>query len=387
VHKHSITIVNGQLVTPFQVMEGTVVIEDGIIVYVGPKDGAPEVGPVFDAQGAYVTPGLIDIHVHGAGGGDVMDGTVESLEKMSETFSRYGTTAFLPATVTASQSELRRIAGAVKRAAQEGTSGAQVMGLHLEGPFINEEKKGAQNPKYIRPASLEELKEIQGELGPLLKLVTLAPEVEGALSAIRQLRSWGITVSLGHSDASYDQAMEAYLWGASHICHTFNGMRGLHHREPGLAGAALVCDGFSAELICDGIHVHPAAMQLVYRAKGPERIVLITDTISAMGLPEGRYELGGLEVEVVDGAARLMSGNLAGSTLSMARAVKNAMCMLGASLPEAIRMASLNPAQAVNMDRCKGSLVVGKDGDAAIFDHDLNTLATIVGGKVVYQRD
>jgi N-acetylglucosamine-6-phosphate deacetylase len=164
-------------------------------------------------------------------------------------------------------------------------------------------------------------------------------------------------------------------------------MRGLHQREPGVVGAALSCDGFSAELICDGIHVHPAAMQLLLRAKGPDKIVLVTDTMRAMGLPEGQYQLGGLEIEVVDGAARLSTGELAGSTLSMAQAVKNAMGMLGASLSEAIRMASFNPAQVINMSHRKGSLTVGKDGDVAIFDKNLETLRTIVAGEVVYSRE
>ena len=386
-HKNSITIVNGQLVTPFQVMPGTLVIENGIIIYAGPHDQAPRRGRVWDAKGAYVTPGLIDIHVHGGGGGDVMDGTVESLDKMSRTFSRYGTTAFLPATVTASRGELLRCVTAMKQAAQSGTSGAQVVGLHLEGPFISKSKKGAQNPEHIRSASLDELEEIWGEAGPLLKLVTLAPETEGALDAIQLLRSWGVTVSIGHSDASYEQVMEAHRWGANHICHTFNGMRGLHHRDPGVVGAALTCDGFSAELICDGIHVHPAAMELVVRAKGVDQVVLITDTMQAMGLPEGRYELGGVQIELSKGAAYLITGELAGSTLSMAAAVRNAVRWLGVSVAEAIRMASLNPARTVNIADRKGSLVVGKDGDIAIFDGDMNTLATIVGGEVVYQND
>ncbi|NLJ25727.1 MAG: N-acetylglucosamine-6-phosphate deacetylase [Firmicutes bacterium] len=386
--KGSIMITNGQLVTPFQVTEGTLVIEEGIITYVGPFDGAPRgVWPAWDAQGAYVTPGLIDIHVHGGGGGDAMDGAVTALEHMGRTFARFGTTGFLPSTVTASHQEILKAVGSAKQAAEQGTGGAQVLGVHLEGPYINTLKKGAQNPAHVRPPSLGELEEIWQKIGPLLRLVTLAPEIEGAPAAIRQLRSWGVTVSIGHSDASYDEAMTAHLWGASHICHTFNGMRGLHQREPGVVGAALSCEGFSAELICDGIHVHPAAMQLLLRAKGPDKIVLVTDTMRAMGLPEGQYQLGGLEIEVVDGAARLSTGELAGSTLSMGQAVKNAMGMLGASLSEAIRMASFNPAQVINMSHRKGSLTVGKDGDVAIFDKNLETLRTIVAGEVVYSRE
>ncbi len=386
--KASITITNGQLVTPFQVTSGTVVIEDGIIIYAGPDEHAPTgIEPVWDAQGAFVTPGLIDIHVHGGGGGDIMDGAAEALEQMAKTFSRYGTTAFLPATITAPHDEILRAADAVKEAANRETGGAQVMGMHVEGPYISDKRRGAQNPAHVRPPSMEELEEIRKKLGPLLKLVTLAPETEGASAAIRGLRSWGVTVSIGHSDATYDQAMAAHLWGASHICHTFNGMRGLHHREPGVVGAALTCDGFSVELICDGIHVHPAAMDLLIRAKSPEKIVLITDTMRAMGLPEGRYELGGLEIDVSEGAARLTSGVLAGSTLSMARAVRNAIQMLGISIPRAVQMASYNPALAVGMAHQKGSLTVGKDGDVAIFDAQWNAQATIVAGQVVYSKE
>lgn len=384
-HKGSITIINGQLVTPSEVIPGTVVVEDGIIIYAGPHDKAPQRGSIWDAKGAYVTPGLIDIHVHGGGGGDVMDGTLASLEIMSKTFGKYGTTAFLPATVTASHEELLQCVAAVKQATELGTSGAQVVGIHLEGPFINDSKKGAQNPEHIRTASLQELEEIWQEAGSLLKLVTLAPETEGALEAIKLLRSWGVTVSIGHSDASYEEVMEAQRWGASHICHTFNGMRGLHHRDPGVVGAALTCDDFSIELICDGIHVHPAAMELALRAKGVGQVVLITDTIRAMDLAEGHYVFGGLEIEVSEGAARLTSGALAGSTLSMAAAVRNAIKWLGVSVCDGIRMGSSNPAKAINLDHCKGSLVVGKDGDLAIFDDDINTIATIVGGRVVYE--
>lgn len=385
--KLNMMITNGQLVTPFQVRRGTVVIEEGIITYVGDEANAPQgIEPVLDAKGAYVTPGLIDIHVHGGGGGDVMDGTVAALEQMAQTFARYGTTAFLPATVTATHKDILQAVDAVKEAAEEGTAGAQVMGVHLEGPYINDIRRGAQNPAHIRPPSLQELEDVWRTCGPLLKLVTMAPEIEGASEAIRQLRSWGVTVAVGHTDASYDQVMEAHLWGANHICHAFNGMRGLHHREPGVVGAALTCDGFSAELICDGIHVHPVAMKLLLRAKGPDKIVLVTDTVRAMGLPEGRYQLGGLDINVSQGAARLTTGELAGSTLSMAMAVKNATQMLGVSLPQAIQMASYNPAHTVGMGHRKGSLTVGKDGDLAIFDQDLNALATIVAGKMVYQK-
>jgi N-acetylglucosamine-6-phosphate deacetylase len=381
------TIENGRLVTPFSVFPGTVVIENGIISYVGSSAAAPAgVEPVLDAGGAYITPGLIDIHVHGGGGGDVMDGTREALELMGQTFSRWGTTAFLPATVTAGHRETLGAVEAVKEAAEKGTGGAEVLGIHLEGPYIDYSKRGAQHPDHIRPPSLTELEEVWRAAGPLLRLVTLAPEIEGAEKAIRQLRSWNVTVAIGHSNATYEQAMAAHLWGASHICHVFNGMRGLHHREPGVVGAALTCDGFSVELICDGVHVHPAAMDLVLRAKGPDKVVLITDTLRAMGLPEGRYQLGGLEVEVTEEAARLLTGELAGSTLSMAKAVKNAVQMLGVSVPEAIRMASLNPARTIGISHRKGSLTVGKDGDIALFDTELNPLVTIVGGRVVYQR-
>ncbi len=385
--KGTITIKDGRLVTPFVVMPGTIVVENGIITYVGSGADVPSAeGPVLDAEGAYVTPGLIDIHVHGGGGGDVMDGTGKALEVMGQAFSRYGTTGFVPATVTASHRETLRAVEAVKAAAGKGTGGAQVLGIHLEGPYIDMGKRGAHHPDHVRPPSLPELEEIWELAGPLLRLVTLAPELEGAEAAIRRLRSWDVTVAIGHSNATYEEAMAAHVWGASHICHMFNGMRGLHHREPGVAGAALTCDGFSVELICDGVHVHPAAMDLVMRAKGPDKVVLITDTLRAMGLPQGRYQLGGLEVEVTKEAARLLTGELAGSTLSMARAVKNAVDLLGVSVAEAVRMASCNPARAIGISSRKGSLTVGKDGDIAVFDAELNPLATIVGGQVVYQR-
>ncbi|MGE5574465.1 MAG: N-acetylglucosamine-6-phosphate deacetylase [Bacteroidota bacterium] len=370
------------------ICEGVVLIEERRIAYVGKGSqlGNPSGDYLeVDAPDGFIVPGFVDIHVHGAQGHDTMDGTYEALNSMSEALVEYGVTSFLPTTVTEDQHSLREAARAVAEACRCGTAGAEVLGMHLEGPFINVKHKGAQNPKHIRLPDTSELEDIMRLSGDRVRLVTLAPEMPGALEAVAWLADHGVTASVGHSDATLDDVEKAMFYGLRHVTHTFNGMRGFHHREPGVVGAALAIRDIDAEVIADMVHVHPAAIRTLVASKGVGRVILITDAISATGMPDGEYELGGLQVTVAGGVARLREGNLAGSTLTMIQAIRNMVSHVGVTLDDAIQMATINPARAIGVERNKGSLTVGKDGDVVVLDDGLNVHTTVVQGEVVYQ--
>ncbi len=395
----------GAVVTPDKVIDdGAVVVRKGRIAYVGPAKELPTVltepdgherfptarlGEI-DAQGRIVAPGYVDVHVHGGGHADTMDGTVEAIARIAEVHAAHGTAVLLPTTMTVGREEIVAATRAVKEAmvasAASDWGGARVLGMHMEGPYIHPKMIGAQHPKHVRPADMDELREIYDILEGGLRLVTLAPEVEGNLDAVRWLYERGVAVSMGHTAATYDQAIEAIEQGVRHATHSYNAMTGLHHRNPGVVGALLTDRRVYAELIADGIHVHPAAMAVLAQAKGPERLCLITDAMEAMGMPDGVYELGGQAVILKDGECRLESGSLAGSVLSMDRAVANMVKLVGVDLVSAVRMASLTPAESVGLGGSRGSLTVGKYGDVVLLDsNSLLCTATMVEGRIVYR--
>jgi N-acetylglucosamine-6-phosphate deacetylase len=391
----------GRVLTPAGFVEaGAVVIAAGRIAWVGAAaelpvsiemDDArvePAALPVLEAQGCTVAPGLLDVHTHGGGGADVMDSSVEALRTLARAHGRHGTTGLLATTVTAAQESLEQAATAVAEAMPASLApdwgGAQILGLHLEGPYCSAGKRGAHHPGHLRPPDREELTRLIAILGCGFRLITLAPELPGALPVVRWLREQGVRVAIGHTEASYETALEAIAAGADHAVHAFNGMVPLHHREPGVLGALLSHDGITAELIADGIHVHPGAMKVLWKAKGPDLICLITDAIRAMDMPEGRYDLGGLAVEVRHGACRLVEGGaLAGSILTLDRAVKNMVELVGVPLAEAIRLATAVPARQMGLDHCKGKLEVGYDGDLCVFGPDLLCRQTVVRGRIL----
>lgn len=397
----------GAVVTPDKLIDdGAVVVRNGCIAYVGPASELPTTLPEpagegsfspadlteVDAQGRIIAPGYVDVHVHGGGHADTMNGTVEAIARIAEVHAAHGTTAMLPTTMTTGREEIVAAAKAVKEAmgASEGSDwrGARILGMHMEGPYIHRDMVGAQHPKYVRPADMEELQEIYDILDGSLRLITLAPEVEGNMEAVRWLHARGVAVSIGHTAATYEEAVEAFEQGVNHATHSFNAMTGLHHRQPGVVGALLTDERVYAELIADGIHVHPAAMAVLVQAKGPERLCLITDAIEAMGMPDGVYELGGQPVILKDGECRLQSGSLAGSVLSMDRAVANLVQLVGVDLVSAVRMASLTPAESVGIADSRGSLTVGKYADVVLLDSEsLLCTATMVEGRIVYEAD
>jgi len=384
-------IIGGRVVTPFEVLEpGTVIVEGGRIVAVeegtyqdSDEESYPEPGEerIIHAEGLIVAPGLIDIHVHGGVGHDTMDATPEAIAEMTRFFARHGVTAFLPTTMTASREEILAAIRNVARCMGERSGGAEILGIHMEGPYVSHEKRGAQSPIHIRPADPEEYRAFF-RAGPV-RLITLAPEFEENRALIPFAIEHGAAVAIGHSVASYEQVLEAVSLGLNHATHTFNGMGGLHHRQPGTVGAVLSCDEIYAQVIVDFIHVHPAVVRLLVRAKGPERTVLITDAMRAAGMPDGTYDLGGQEVTVKGGEARLATGGLAGSTLTMDQAVRNIMEATGLSLPEALKMASSTPACSIGIAERKGSLERGKDADIILLDEEHQVVMTIVRGEVV----
>jgi len=381
------TIAGGNVVTETGVLSNaSILVEAAIISEVGTELTAQS-EHIIQASGCYVFPGFIDLHVHGGAGADVMDRDEEAIAKMCRYHAENGTTSMLLTTRSAAKEEiteaLQRISSAVDRTS---LTGAQSIGIHLEGPFINDSYKGAQSSELIQAPSLSLMKQWYEASQQQIKIVTLAPELEGADEVIAWLIEQGVTVSAGHCGPDFGQMTHAIERGVSHITHCFNGMRGFSHRDPGMLAALMMSDSVTAELIMDTIHVHPDAGRLLLHAKGSKRVALITDAMRAAGLQDGEYEsAGGRKVTVKDGIVRLPSGNLAGSTLTMNRAVQNAIEHMGASLTEAADMASLTPARVLGLDGVKGSIRRGKDADLVIMDSSFNVLLTVIAGQIVYR--
>ena len=356
-------------------------------------EGAPLAGPSVDGSGCTLLPGFIDVHIHGSGGADVMDATPESLETMSRFLVRHGVTGFYATTVTASHAAtLAAVRNAARYVESTGpgnggdrAAGARVLGVHLEGPFLSAAFPGAQNPAYIRPPAAAEFEELLGA-GPV-RMITLAPEAAGADALIGMAAAAGVRVVLGHTAATFEEATAAVDAGVSQATHTYNAMTGLHHRRPGALGATLSDDRIYAQLIADGIHVHPAAMRILGRCKGPTRTLLISDAIGAAGMPEGRYEMGRLPVIVKDGACRLEDGTLAGSVLTLDTALRNFMAATGWPLVQAWPATSLSQAQAMGIDREVGRIRRGACADLVLLDSEVQVAATVVGGRLAYLRD
>ena len=378
-----VAIRGGLVVTPLDLYEqADVIVQDGKIVDVGPGIACREECVTLEAEGYIVAPGLVDIHVHGSAGHDTMDGTRAAIEGMAEFFARHGVTSFCPTTMTVAGEAILRSVRAVAECMEHPVKGAQPLGVHLEGPYIDVTKKGAQPAEHVRGALASEYEPLFA-LGNI-RLISLAPEVEQNRALIGYARSRGAAVAVGHSSASYEQVVEAVKLGVNQATHTFNQMEGLHHRKPGTVGAALLLDEIYAQFIVDGIHLHPAIVDLVARLKGPQKAVLVTDAIRGAGMPDGEYELGGQPVVVKDGAVRLADGTLAGSCLTMDRAVRNVMEYAGVGLGEAIEMATLTPARAIGVGARKGSLEPGKDADIVLLTPELEVARTIVMGETVY---
>ena len=362
-------------------------LEDGIITAVGGRDEVrvPANARIIDFGDAVLAPGLIDIHVHGGAGHDVMEGSDESLAAVEHGMSGHGVTSYCPTTVTAPVDATLRSLNLLGKAVtnrQIGDGGrACPLGIHLEGPFLSHAKRGVHPPGLLQPASRELFDRLWQAAAGRVSVLTIAPEIEGAIDLIAEASRRGVCVSLGHSDAEQSQARAGIRAGARHATHTFNAMRPLDHRNPGLLGTVLTDDQLTADIIVDGIHVDPTVVDLFVRAKGLDRSVLITDAISATGMPDGTYRLGEFEVQVRDGRCE-SGGRLAGSVLTLDRAIRNTVTFARVSLQHAIQMATLNPARVLGLERRKGMLAVGADADIAVFTPSGEVVRTIVGGVI-----
>ena len=376
-----------RLYTPEMVVEpASIVVERGVIKKVvrGWIDG----GDVVDARDLIAVPGLVDTHMHGLRGVDVYTGRESDLEHVSRNLVEFGVTSFLPTSVTLPHDDLKNfvecVASFMQRQREAGYEGARVLGSYLEGPFINPEARGAQNPQYIREPSLEELDELFRASRGTLRVIALAPEIPGALDLVARARELGVIPSLGHSAAGYEEALRGIEAGIRRATHLFNAMKRFHHREPGAVLALLQSRSVFLEIIADGVHLHPAVVRFVIDVAGPERVVLITDSISAAGLGDGEYVLGGLRVVVRNGIARLENGALAGSTLTMDRAVRNVVG-LGLDLSRALEMATRTPARSID-EHGVGCLEPGCYADIVLLDEGLNVRRVFVGGNELFSR-
>ena len=338
-------------------------------------------GTIIDYSAYHLAPGLVDTHIHGYASHDVMDNDFEGIKVISEGLLSCGVTSWLPTTLTDSVENLDAVCESIGQHAGQET-GAKIQGIFLEGPFFTEKYKGAQNPKYMSDPSIEKLDKWHRLSQGLVNKIAIAPERQGVKEFIEFANSKDIRTALAHSDATYQQAKEAVDAGANIFVHIYNGMSGLHHREPGMVGAALNLKDVYAEMICDGHHVHPAAAEVVIKARGPEETVLITDCMRAGGMGEGLSRLGEFEVVVKDGTARLKdSGSLAGSILELTEAVQNVLAWGLVTLPDALRMASLAPAKSVGIDHVCGLIAEGRPADLIVVDDAGQLIATYLDGQ------
>lgn len=380
---------NAKIVLKDRVIEGDILTADGIIRDIIDKKSPVkaetlEVENSIDLDGKYVVPGFIDVHIHGSNGADAMDGTVEALKTISSYIATKGTTKFLATTLTSSKEELINVLKIAADLQNKEIDGATIFGVHMEGPYFDIEYKGAQNEKYMKPATEKEIKDYLDVKPGLVKMMSLSPHTEQSIETVKFLKENGVIVSVGHSAAKFNDVMKAVDAGLSHSTHTFNGMRGINHREPGVAGAVLISDKINAEVIFDKIHIHPEIVRLMIKAKGTDKVVCITDAMAATGLPNGDYKLGELDVYVKDGEARLKSNDsLAGSVLTMDKAFKHVI-ELGYPIYEAAKLTSTNAAVEFGLNA--GAIEVGKEADFAILDDSYNVDMTIVNGNIKYQR-
>jgi N-acetylglucosamine-6-phosphate deacetylase len=344
-------------------------------------------GKVIRKPDAIVAPGFIDLHIHGASGHDIMDGTLDSLKAVSATMARHGTTAFLATTMSAPDEQIETVLRHFASHRNTPMEGARAIGIHMEGPYLNPVRRGAHDAGFVRQADLRTFHRWIQISDNSIRRLTIAPEMDPRLELIREAAGAGIQVSLGHSDATAEQARAAADAGAAQTTHTFNAMRPFHQREPGISGWALIDDRIYTEIIADGIHLHPTTLQLIFRVKGVERTPLVSDGSSAVGMPDGRYSLSGKPIAVKNGECRDMEGNLAGSTLTLDRAVRNIVEWLDIPLHEALTAASATPARSMRMGATRGIISPGADADLVFLNSDLQVLQTMVAGRIVFSRE
>ncbi len=393
IKKSLIKIRNGQVITPDRIIpNGSILVRDGIIMAVEEHDLIAPGAAILDAGGRFISPGFIDIHVHGGGGYDFMDNTVEAFLEIAKIHAKFGTTAMYPTTLTGPTEDIVKTLKIFEEASPLNQDGAQLMGVHLEGPYFAMNQRGAQDPKWIRDPDPREYEFILSA-SDSIKRWSAAPELKGAISFGRLVRSKGIVVSLAHTDAIYEEVVEAYENGYTLATHLYSGMSGVSRRNAfryaGVIESAFIIDGMDVEIIADGIHLPAPLLKLIFKIKGPDKIALITDAMRAAAMPPGESVIGnlhsGIRVIVEDDVSKLPDrSSFAGSVATADRLVRTMIKMAGVSLSDAIRMITLTPASIMNISERKGSLTVGKDADIVIFDENISIHTTMVKGKVIY---
>jgi len=386
-------IFNGKIITPCRIIpDGMVIVTGDTITTVSEKNSKVEDAVEIDAMGKYISPGFIDIHVHGGGGYDFMDGSETAFLKIAETHARYGTTSMVPTTLTSKKENLIETLELYNQANKKNTSGAQFLGIHLEGPYFAVNQRGAQDPKYIRDPDPKEYKEVLSKSNSIIRW-SAAPELKGAIEFGKYLRSKGILAAIAHTDAIYEEVLVAFENGYTLATHLYSAMSGVTRRNAfryaGVIESAYILDEMDVEIIADGVHLPSPLLKLVYKIKGAGRTALITDAMRAAGMPPGESILGnsktGLKVIVEDGVAKLPDrSSFAGSVATADRLVKNMIQIADVPLIDAVKMMSSTPARIMGVSNKKGSLATGKDADILIFDEDINIATTIIKGKVVY---
>ncbi|MBN2556469.1 MAG: N-acetylglucosamine-6-phosphate deacetylase [Anaerolineales bacterium] len=382
---------NMTLLTPGEELaEAAVMVSGETIAYAGPAALAPETeGERIDLGGRFLAPGLIDVHVHGGNG--MTFGAGEDLGEKLDLYSHWaaarGVSGFLCSVSLPDHARYLQVCRAYADIFDAGVGGAEALGLHLEGPYLNVAKKGTFPEPWLRMPSTKEMGELLEASRGWMKQISIAPELPGAEEIAAMCNAAGVAVALGHSNASYEIATEALSGHWGNVTHTYNAQSGLHHREPGVVGAVLHSKDCFAELIADGVHVHPAAMRLLVERLGTDRVILITDATLGAGLPDGEHDLLDIHIIVKDGIARIPAGNLAGSTIDLNRCVGNACRLLGVPMAEAVRMASTNPARMIGVDGRLGRVHAGMDASLVALDEEANVALTMVRGKVVYQTE
>jgi N-acetylglucosamine-6-phosphate deacetylase len=378
-----------RVITPQrEIRDAAVIVEGGRIAAVGPRNEVtvPTGAKHVDARGITLIPGFVDVHIHGAGGRDVMEATPEALNAVAATLARGGTTSFLATTVTAAQDALcQSAAGIAKYISTQSNNGAaakqraEILGIHFEGPFISPARRGVHPAEWIAASSPTLLARMLESAAGTARILTLAPEIPGGLDLIDAARKAGLVVALGHTDATYEQAMDAIAHGARHAAHVFNAMRPFSHRDTGVLGAVLTSPQVTAELIADGVHVDEAAMKLLVSSK-PKAVILVSDGTAATGMPDGKYRLGNFDVQVAGGVVRNSEGKLAGSALTLDRALRNIVA-LGVPIDEAVRMLTLYPARVLGLDSRKGVIATGADADLVFLDSKLQISRVVTRGE------
>jgi N-acetylglucosamine-6-phosphate deacetylase len=376
-------IKNGKIVLRDRVLTGKALVFEDKILDIVDNDCVPAGAEIIDAKGAYVAPGLIDVHIHGYLGEDTSDCKPEGIRMMSEGLVKKGVTGWLPTTVTIPREDLENVASIIRSMMEESKTwmGTTILGMNAEGPFVNPKKKGAQNEAYIQKPDAS----VIIENSDVIKIFTMAPEMDKDYEEIKKIATnCNTVISMGHTDASYEQASEAITSGVKLITHLFNAMTSLNHRSPGVVGAALDHDVYT-ELICDTFHIHPALFSIVYKLKR-DKLILITDCLRSGGLEDGEYTLGGQKIFLKGIECRLEDGTIAGSVLTLNKAVYNVLNNSDLTVYEAVNCASLNPATLLGMEDRKGSIEIGKDADIIIADEKFDIIKTIIGGSIKFER-